>query len=76
MTRDEIDTYWFDNKKINGARFRLNDPVQFHTGVHVGKFGSVISLLYLEPNPIYLVELSNGEGIESIETDLTPVTEA
>ena len=76
MTRDEIDKCWFDNKSIIGARFRLNDSVEFHTGVHVGKFGSVISLLSLAPNPIYVVELSNGEDVTSIESDLTPVTES
>ena len=49
---------------LPGVMFSLNQPVDVETGLGSQKGGSVISLLSLEPEPKYLVELGSGTDIE------------
>jgi hypothetical protein len=57
MISPDLEKLWFRQEAVPGAAFRLNDYVAIVSGEHAGKFGSVISLLTLDPQPTYLVEL-------------------
>lgn len=65
------DDLWFNSEPVPGAAFRLNDSVRIKSGERAGEGAAVISLLSLEPAPIYLVELGSGDGdIEIGESEL------
>ena len=70
MNQKQIDNLWFIQKKVPGAAFRLNDSVDVVRGKHSGQSGAVIALLELEPEPVYLVELSDGSDVKLEESAL------
>jgi len=70
VTRKEIDELWFNSEPVPGAAFKLNDDVLIASGTFKGEGGAVISLLALEREPVYLVELSSGADAEVAESDL------
>ena len=71
MLQRDWDDLWYNFEPVPGAAFRLNDAVQIKSGGHAGEGAAVISLLSLEPTPIYLVELGSGGGdIEIAESEL------
>jgi hypothetical protein len=43
--------------------FTLNDSVRLISGPRTGELGATISLLLLDPEPIYLVELGSGAEV-------------
>lgn len=50
-----------------GVAFERNHRVRVISGPRSGKRGSVISLLGMEPEPRYRVELGSGEAIEAYQ---------
>jgi hypothetical protein len=44
--------------------FRLHDPVRVASPLSDGGMGAIASLLALEPEPRYLVELGSGSAVE------------
>ena len=64
---------WMAGKPIPGVLFSLNDAVGLNSGKSAGQFGAVISLVELEPEPIYLVETSVGKDINVAQSDLSTV---
>jgi len=63
MNRDGINPDdWFAGRPVPNGRFRHNEDVRVARGAHAGKFGALISVEALEPEPVYLVELATGEG--------------
>ena len=65
--RRQVDELWFNQQSVPGAAFKLNDSVEITAGVHAGKSGAVMSLETLEPEPVYVVEMSDGSGDVSVE---------
>jgi len=57
---------FYNGNKINEVQFVLNDFVEIGSGFEMGKFGSVISLVSLEPEPIYHIEIDGNEGEREI----------
>ena len=43
-----------------GVRFALNEPVVIQAGPLAGTLGVVVSLVGLDPEPVYTVELGVG----------------
>jgi hypothetical protein len=71
MDKAERDFLWSQEALIPGTAFRLNDPVHILRGTNAGSGGSVISLLELDPEPRYLVELGqSGKNVELNQSDL------
>jgi hypothetical protein len=70
MNRNEIDELWLNSEQVPGASFKLNDDVLITSETFKGERGAVISLLALEPEPVYLVELGSGFEAEVAESDL------
>jgi len=58
---------WMAGTLPQGVGLRLNDAVKFRRGLAEGN-GTVISLLALEPEPRYLVELDSGRDIEAFQS--------
>ena len=56
---DEIINAFYSGKRSDEIKFCVNDTVEIIEGQNVGVFGSVISIISLEPEVIYLIE--NGE---------------
>jgi len=52
----ETSNNWMASKEIPEVRFFLNDRVRFTTEGGTTALGSVVSLLELTPEPMYLVE--------------------
>ena len=66
----KMDELWFSFKPISGVKFMLNDSVEIIKGDHSGQKGTVTYLEALYPEPTYLVELSNGEQFNLMESFL------
>ena len=66
----EHDDLWFSFKPIPGVKFLLNDSVEIIKGKNEGQKGSVISLIEINPEPRYLVELGTGEDVYVLESQL------
>jgi len=66
----ELESIWFEGKEIEGVEFVLNQPVGVVSGASKGLKASVLSLLQVEPEVRYYVELESGESIGVIQTQL------
>ena len=63
---------WYEGLEVGGVGFALNDAVAIVDGERAGAFGSVITVLAFEPEPLYLVELANGEDTRVPQSALRP----
>jgi len=62
----EISQLFMNGEKIKNVNFSLNDYVKIINGIEKEKFGSVISLISLIPEPIYLIEIDGVDGDREI----------
>ncbi len=53
---------WMAGLAVPGVGFALNEPVVITVGPLAGSIGTVVSLVALEPEPVYTVELGPGRG--------------
>lgn len=74
MNRSEIDQRWMSRKPVEGVAFLLNDSVRVTAGPHSNMNGSVISLVDITPQPVYVVELSNGKDVVLTQGNLITAT--
>jgi hypothetical protein len=58
---------WLSGDRPPGVELFANDTVELLVGPERGKKGKVIALLSLEPEPRYLVDLGDGQLLESYE---------
>ena len=59
--------------EVPGVQFALNEPVVVIAGAHAGSLGAIVSLVTLDPEPVYTVELSSGRGdVHLPESALAP----
>jgi hypothetical protein len=70
MNLKEIDELWFSIQPLPGAAYKLNDGVGITSGEFKGERGAMVSPLALEPEPVYLVELSSGTDVKIWESEL------
>jgi len=70
VNRKDLEGLWFNSEPVPGAAFKLNDGVLIASGTFKGEKGDDCSLLALEREPVYLVELSSGADAEVAESDL------
>jgi hypothetical protein len=50
---------WLAGEPVDGVRFGLNEDVEVLRGPHAGASGSILLLLSLHPEPVYLVGLGS-----------------
>lgn len=55
---------FLNRERVLGVEYQHNDYVRVTDGPHQGKFGSLVSLLSAETEPMFLVELENGGDVE------------
>jgi hypothetical protein len=73
MHQRKIVDLWMRQEEVSGASFKLNDPVEVVEGDLAGERGSLISLIELEPEPVYLVETSDGLDVKLKESHLQAI---
>lgn len=73
MDRQQIIDLWMQQENIPAASFRMNDSVEVVEGDLSGEKGCLISLIELEPEPVYLVETSDGSEVRLEESQLKPI---
>jgi len=61
---------WLGGARLAGVHFLMNDYVEVISGMHVGEFGSVVSIIKFEPIPFYVVETEMGKDIEVAESEI------
>lgn len=61
---------FLNREKISGVEYQHNDYVRVTDGPYQDKFGSLISLLGAEAEPIFLVELEEGGDVEIGQSQL------
>ena len=66
----EIEDKFFAGLPTDKTKFAINAAVSILSGAHKGEAGSVISILSIEPQTKYLVELNSGMDIPVAESDL------
>jgi hypothetical protein len=62
MTRRGQGDRWLAGETIPGVRFEYSASVEIIDGTRAGKRGSVMVLMTLDADPLYLVALRSGEG--------------
>jgi hypothetical protein len=70
MDTPELNQAFLAGDYINGVRFKHNDYVLVWSGSHIGTAGSLVSLLSLEPEPTFIIELESGQDAEVIQADI------
>ena len=58
---------------IAGVMFEHNDYVKVVSGAHNGKFGSLVTVLELTPEPRFVIELESGFDVEVLQSELASV---
>jgi hypothetical protein len=53
---------WLAGESIAGVQFEYKASVEILDGTQAGKRGSVVVLMTLDADPLYLVALGSGEG--------------
>lgn len=61
MTQYELETRWLTAEGIPGVNFRFGDLVIIKSGEHSGETAEVIALIFVEPEPVYVVVLPPNE---------------
>jgi len=53
---------WFAGQSVPGVAFGHNESVEITAGEYRGHTGSIVFLMDVEPEPLYLVELGTANG--------------
>ena len=61
MTQYELESRWITSEGVAGVSYRFSDLVVIKSGEYSGQTAEVISLLSLEPEPIFIVVLPPNE---------------
>jgi transcription antitermination factor NusG len=70
MNTPVLNQSFLAGEQIQGLRFKHNDYVSVISGPHAGIAGSLVSLLSLDPEPIFVMELESGRDAEVAQTDI------
>lgn len=70
MNNIDLCQAFLNRERITGVEYQHNDYVRVIDGPHQGKNGSLVSLLTIETEPRFLVELEEGGDIELRQSQL------
>ncbi len=56
----EVLEHWMAGDVVSGVEFALNEPVVVLAGPCAASLGTIVSLVSLEPEPVYTVEVGAG----------------
>lgn len=74
MQTVDLENLFLSHLPISGVNFEHNDSVEIMSGEHEGKFGSLVSICALEPEPIFLIELGSGFDIRALQSQIKLIT--
>jgi len=66
----DIAQAFLNHTPIKGVQFEHNDYVRIVAGSHAGQFGSLITVIGLEPEPKFVLELESGFDIEIMQSQI------
>ena len=74
MTQYELESRWITAEGIPGVSYRFSDRVRIKSGEYSGQTAEVISLMSIEPEPIYVVEIfpPYGKSVVLPQSELEP----
>lgn len=61
---------FLDRTPISGVKFWHNDYVRVVTGPHAGSAGSLVTVLSLQPEPRFVLELESGFDVEVLQSEI------
>lgn len=61
---------FLDRAEIPGVKFGHNDYVRVVTGPHSGATGSLVTVLSLQPEPRFVLELESGFDVEVLQSEI------
>lgn len=70
MNTSDLLQAFLNGEHIASVRYAHNDYVQVVAGAHAGQSGSLVSLLSVDPEPLYVVELESGIDAEVLQSEL------
>ena len=66
----EIAQAFLDQANIPGVLFSHRDAVRVLAGQHAGKVGELVTVVAVDPEPVYVVELTNGFDVEVLQSEI------
>ena len=69
----DIEDKFYEGIATKRTRFGINASVLIVRGPYQGQRGSILSLVTIDPQPRYLVELENGMDSQIDEADLSQI---
>ena len=66
---------WMAGEMVGKSKFKLNDCVKIKSGEYIGAVGSVISLVTVDSDPIYLIELGTGKDVHIKQSEILSMHE-
>jgi hypothetical protein len=64
---------FLNREPIIGVNFQHNDYVNVISGKHAGNSGSLVTLVKLEPEPLFVLELESGFDVEVSQSEIKNV---
>lgn len=61
---------FLDREAILGVTFMQNDYVRVVSGMLQGSFGSLVTILELEPEPLFVLELETGLDVNVRQSEI------
>jgi ribosomal protein S4E len=75
MSTMDLGLAFLDRTPIPGVRFQHNNFVRITGGEHAGKAGSLVTILTLSPEPLFVVELESGYDVRVPQSELSFISE-
>jgi hypothetical protein len=70
MNPSDIGQAFLNHTEIAGVRFMHNEYVEILQGKHSAQRGSLVTVLTLEPQPTFIMELESGFDVEVVQSFL------
>lgn len=61
---------FLDRAPISGVKFWHNDYVRVVAGTHAGATGSLVTVLSIQPEPRFVLELDSGFDVEVLQSEI------
>jgi len=74
MSTADLGQTFLNRTPIPGVRFQHNDFVRIIGGIHAGKTGSLVTVLSLSPEPLFIVELESGYDAQVPQSELSLIS--
>jgi hypothetical protein len=66
----DIGQSFLNREPIIGVNFQHNDYVNIISGKHANKSGSLVTVVKLEPEPLFILELESGFDVEVYQSEI------